>query len=443
MIHHLIRKKTSAANGKIGLIGAVAIGIGGMVGGGIFAVLGLAAELGRGGTPIAFLLAGLVALVTSYSYARLSVTFPSAGGTVTFLNRGFGQGLFAGGLNILLWISYMVMLALYAHAFGSYGATAFPAAQSGIWVHLLTTLILMVITVINALDASLISRFEDLLVAVKITILVIFVALGSLTIQPDRLEPAQWPSLPTLMAAGMLIFVAYEGFELIANTAKDIRDPGRNLPRSYYLAISLTGVLYFLIAAVTVGTLSIGQIQASRDFALAEAARPLLGDLGFVMITIAALLSTASAINATLYGTSRLSYVIARENNDPLSHFLQEQIHGKPIIGLLITGIMALLLANLLDLSSISNLGSAGFLIIFAVVNWANVRLAEQTKSSRLLSGLGVAACLGALTALLFHTALQNAHDLWVVVVMIAVSFLLEMLYRVFTRPEADSERRI
>jgi len=135
--------------------------------------------------------------------------------------------------------------------------------------------------------------------------------------------------------------------------------------------------------------------------------------------------------------------VIATENDDPLSHFLQEQIHGKPIIGLLITGIMALLLANLLDLSSISNLGSAGFLIIFAVVNWANVRLAEQTKSSRLLSGLGVAACLGALTALLFHTALQNAHDLWVVVVMIAVSFLLEMLYRVFTRPEADSERRI
>ena len=120
-------------NGAIRLPEALSIGIGGMVGGGIFAVLGLAVQLAGGGTPFAFLLAGLVALVTAYSYARLSVTFPSQGGTVEFLNQGFGVGLLTGALNVLLWISYVVMLSLYAYAFGSYGASFFPAAAQPLW----------------------------------------------------------------------------------------------------------------------------------------------------------------------------------------------------------------------------------------------------------------------------------------------------------------------
>jgi amino acid transporter len=94
-----------------------AIGIGGMVGGGIFAVLGLSVELTSGGAPVAFLIAGILALVTSYSYARLSVTYPSQGGTVVFPDRAFGSGLLTGTANILLWISYMVMLSLYAYAY--------------------------------------------------------------------------------------------------------------------------------------------------------------------------------------------------------------------------------------------------------------------------------------------------------------------------------------
>lgn len=89
-----------------------------MVGGGIFAVLGLSVELAKGGAPVAFLIAGIVALVTSYSYARLSVTYPSQGGTVAFLDRAFGPGLLTGSANILLWISYIVMLSLYSYAFG-------------------------------------------------------------------------------------------------------------------------------------------------------------------------------------------------------------------------------------------------------------------------------------------------------------------------------------
>ena len=112
---------SKAGDGKLGLAAVVAIGVGGMVGGGIFAVLGLAVQLAHGGTAVAFALAGVVALLTTYSYAKLSVAYPSRGGTVTFLDRAFGAGMLTGSLNVLLWLSYVVMLSLYAVAFGGYG----------------------------------------------------------------------------------------------------------------------------------------------------------------------------------------------------------------------------------------------------------------------------------------------------------------------------------
>jgi amino acid transporter len=97
-----------------------------MIGGGIFATLGLSLELAKGAAPIAFAIAGLVALLTSYSYAKLSARYPSAGGTIEFLVRAYGDNVLTGGLNMLLLSSYIVMIALYAHAFGAYGASPRP-----------------------------------------------------------------------------------------------------------------------------------------------------------------------------------------------------------------------------------------------------------------------------------------------------------------------------
>ncbi len=110
---------------KMGFWSVISVGVGGMVGGGIFAVLGLSVQLAKGGAPLAFLIAGMVALLTTYSYTQLSITFPSQGGTVKFLNKAFGTGTFTGGMNLLLWVSYIVMLSLYASAFGSYGVFSF------------------------------------------------------------------------------------------------------------------------------------------------------------------------------------------------------------------------------------------------------------------------------------------------------------------------------
>jgi amino acid transporter len=415
----------------IGFWSATSIGVGGMVGGGIFAVLGLAVKLTRGGAPVAFAVAGLVALVTAYSYVRLSITYPSQGGTVAYLDRAFGPGIVTGTLNILLWLSYIVMLSLYAFAFGSYGATLFPSAVHDLAKHALITGSVVVLTGLNLLSARVVGEVEDLIVVIKVAILLLFVGVGIWGVDWTRLAPAAWAPAPLLVAGGMIIFLAYEGFELIANTAQDVREPEHTLPRAFFTAVIFVIALYVLVAAVTIGTLPVERIVAAEDYALAEAARPFLDQAGFLLIGIAALLSTASAINATIYGAARLSYLIARDGELPA--WLEHKIWNRPAEGLLITAAATLVIANLTDISSLSTMGSAGFLLIFAAVNAANGHRALDTHSRRWISIAGVVLCLGALASLLWQVACSHPRHLWFLAGMVAASFVIEAGFRLLT----------
>lgn len=424
---------------KIGYWEAVAIGIGGMVGGGIFAVLGLSVQMARAGAPLAFALAGLVALVTAYSYSKLSVTLPSAGGTVTFIDRAFGTGLIPGALNVLLWLSYVVMLSLYAHAFGSYGATLLPHRWLPWSPHVLLSLAILLLTLLNLLSVKAIGEAEDWIVGIKILILLGFVIIGSLSLHTARLSPADWAGPVPLVAGGMIIFLAYEGFELIANSAQDVRSPAQVLPRAYFSAVGFVVLLYVAVALVTLGNLPLVQIIGAKDYALAEAARPFLGHAGFVVIAVAAMLSTASAINATLYGSARLSYSIASDGELP--RFLERKVWDRPVSGLLLTSAMALVTANLFDLTNISTMGSAGFLLIFAAVNLANWRLASETRSRRWICALGLGLCIAALLALLIQTEREHPWHLLVLAAMVMVSVGIAGAYRFSMRRAGSSGR--
>jgi amino acid transporter len=406
----------------------VAIGIGGMVGGGIFAVLGLSVQLTGGGAPLAFLLGGSVALITAYSYARLSVTYPSQGGTVEFVSRAFGRGLATGSLNVLLWISYIVMLALYAYAFAQYGAPLLGAESSALTHHLLLSGVILALAALNAAGATVVGDAELWIVGIKVTILVLFAAAGLRALAPQRLAPATWAAPLPLIAGGMLVFLAYEGFELIANTAADVTDGRRTLPRAYFTAVGIVAVLYVAVATATVGNLPVDRIVAARDYALAEAARPVLGGAGFALIAVAAVLSTASAINATLYGAARVSYTIAKEGELPA--VFERRVWNRPVEGLALTAGTTLVVANLLDLSSIATMGSAGFLVIFAVVNAANARRAADTGSRAWLSWLGSGVCIAALAALVWETARHDPGRLMALGVMTTLSVAVELTYR-------------
>jgi hypothetical protein len=416
---------------KLGYWSVVSIGIGGMVGGGIFAVLGLAVQMAEGGVPLAFFISGLIAMLTAYAYVRLSVTYPSQGGTVEFLNQAFGSGIVTGGLNVLLWLSYIIMLSLYAYAFGSYGKIFFPAATQAIWKHVLISTVVVFLTVLNVLGARAVGKSEVWIVGMKVTILFIFIAFGIVHVNFHQLAPSTWAKPTSLFAGGMIIFLAYEGFELIANTAKDVREPQRTLPKAYYSSVGFVIVLYVLVSMVTAGNLSISQIVAAKDYALAEAAKPFLGATGYTLIAIAALLSTGSAINATLYGAARISFIIAKDGELPA--ILEHKIWNRPVEGLLITSVLTLLASNFLDLSSISLMGSAGFLIIFAFVNAANVRLHRKTNSRIWISAIGAIASVTAFVALVWRISESMPSKLWLLGVMLTAAFSIEAIYRAIT----------
>jgi amino acid transporter len=411
-------------NTTIGYWSVVSIGIGGMVGGGIFAVLGLSVQMAQGGAPIAFAIAGLVALITAYSYARLSVAFPTRGGTVEFLNQAFGPGIFTGGLNVLLWISYIVMLALYARAFGSYGATFFPEALQTVGKHILITSVVAVFTLLNVLGAKKVGESEKYIVVIKIAILIVFLGVGLRAMTGHQMQPPNLGGALPIIAGGMIIFLAYEGFELIANTAENVSNPTKILPRAYFTSVAFVIALYVFIALVAVQNLAVKDIVAAKDYALAEAARPFLGSNGFSMIAIAALLSTGSAINATLYGAARVSYVIAKEGELPEK--LEDKIWNRPVEGLFITAAITLLLSNMLDLSRIAIMGSAGFLVIFAAVNAANARLSSITNSRKWISVMATAICLAALAVLISERSMTSPKELWVLLIMVGSAYLKE-----------------
>ncbi|WP_268225757.1 APC family permease [Sinomicrobium oceani] len=417
---------------KIRLRDAISIGIGGMVGGGIFAVLGLAVSLAKGGTPMAFLFAGLLALITSYSYVNLSRAFPDRGGTVKFINQGFGVSVFSGAMSNLLWVSYIIMLSLYASAFGSYAPNLLEiTGNKTADFHIYVSAIIILATAINYYSIAVVSKIESYAVIIKLLILIGFIGIGAYGLigNPNisQLAIDQWETPVKLFAGGMVIFVAYEGFELIANAAPDIINPEKNISRAYYYSVIFVIVLYIVIALVTVGSLPFRDIADAEDYVLAEAARPMLGQAGFTIITIAALISTFSAINASLYGGSRVNFEIAEE--DELPHHFLAQLWNQPV-GLFITAVATLILVNILDLESISTAGSVGFLLIFGVVNYTGFRLSAKISGNRGIPLTGFVCCMIALLILLHQQYETNLTGVLIALGIIAFCFISEWFYK-------------
>ena len=416
---------------SIGLLGAVSIGIGGMVGGGIFAVLGEAVSLAHGATAIAFAVAGLVAIFTAYSYAKLSVTYQSSGGTVTFIDKAFGDNVLSGSVNFMLWLSYLVTISLYATAFASYGATFF--THQSIWLkHALISGAIIFPAIINLVSASFVGKSETVIVVIKVSLLILVIVVGASYVDTSRMSPHHWASPLSIVVAGMIIFVAYEGFELIANSAEDIKNPDKNLPRAFYLSVVIVIALYILISIITVGSVSEEVLMKAKDYALAEAAKPALGHAGFIIVASAALLSTFSAINATIYGNARLGYTIAKDGKLP--RMLMNSKRDVPFNGVLYTTLLSLVLANTIDLTEIAIIGSASLLLIFFIVNVSAYKLKEEIKASTPILMISSVLTLLALVTLMFHTYTSNPKAVVIFMSFVIISLLFELIYGRYVR---------
>jgi amino acid transporter len=292
--------------------------------------------------------------------------------------------------------------------------------------------VIVLLALVNLVGPGLVERSEGLLNAGKLGILLAFVVVGlaSPGLTLERLAPASWVSPGEIIGSGMLVFLSYEGFELIANASDRIRDPSRTLPLAYYGSILTAMILYVLMVVVAIGHLSFDTLAAARDLSLAAAAKPFLGNFGFTLMEVGAVLATASAINADLFGASKIPVILVGEGQMPKRY--GREIWGRYPVGLIVMATLAVLIARYLDLHAISATASAGFLLIFAMVNVGNAKLARKTGSRRWISVLAAAGCFGALGVMVAQLAgqPQHAHAAWIIVGLGIFPFVYELIYR-------------
>ena len=418
--------------GSIGAMGALSIGVGGIVGGGFFATFGLTIEGARGGTPVAFLIGGVIALLTAFSYIGLTIRYPGPGGTVRFLRTAYGRGLLPASMSVLLLLSYVAIMSVYASAMASYSASYLPEGMRPAGHYVIASAAIIILGIVNFFGAQLVERMGTFFNVSKLAVLLLFIIAGLLVGQLEwtRLEPAAWAPISAVIATGMLGFLAYEGFELIANASGEIRNPRRTLPIALLGSVVIAIVIYFLAFIVAIGHMSFEAVTASRDFAVSEAAATFLGPIGFAIMTIGAVLASASAINADYFGAAKLPVALSRSNELP--SVFQREIRGQSLFSLAVVGLLALIAVNFVNIHALSAATSGGFLVVYAAVNVAAIRLRHETGTAPFLPALAFLLCVAALVIMVvqFLSSPATVPSAIAVCAIVLISMAIEFLFR-------------
>jgi amino acid transporter len=402
-----------------------------MIGAGIFSILGVVASVSGTALPVSFVIGGAVAILAAYSYLKLGVRYPSVGGASQFLVEEYGDGLRSGALNIFQYFAYIIAIALYARGFAGYATTFFPNNSTAWLDETLAVGIVVLFTLVNFLGSRIMGQAETAIVAIKVGVLVLFIAAGIFFVQPDRLAPSGWGEPQNLLFGAGILFIGYEGFGLITNAAGEMTNPRRELPRAIYLAVGIVILIYILVAIVVIGNLSISALKAAEDSALAEAAKPFLGQFGFTLIAIAALLSTSSAVNATLFGAANVSYQVAKDGQLPQS--FTRKVWSRNSEGLFITAALVIVFVMLFDLGPIAMMGSAAFLIVYAAVSFGHLRVHRETGARPSILWASLITLLIMFVLLVIYILRNQPAAALALVVTLAVSALVEWSYRRWT----------
>ncbi|HXV96021.1 MAG TPA: APC family permease [Gaiellaceae bacterium] len=410
--------------------GAAFLGIGAMVGAGIFALLGEAGAVAGSAVWLSFVIAGIVAALLGYTVVKLGVRYPSSGGLITYLMEGFGNGRLVG---IAAWLGYfaaiVIVCSMVAVAFGSYATSLFVGEDAAAgWDNVFTSAVIVGMAAINLVGSRVVDRAQSAIVILLLAVFAVFIAVTVTDIDLDLLAFSAYPSFSTILASVALTFFAYLGFSVITFAAGDLRDPARELPQAMYLALAVTATTYVLISLGVFGTLTVAEVVGYGETAIAEAARPSLGEAGFLMMAIAALLATSSSVNATLYASGGLTAVLAEVGQFP-SFFGRGSRLG-PHAGLLITAALVLVVANVVDLSAIASVGSACSLMLFLLVGIAGYRRRTETGANALVV-LGAIAATGIVLVAFGVDTLRNAPETFSAIVGIAVlSVALDVVWK-------------
>lgn len=359
------------ANAKMSFNATWAMAVGGMVGGGIFSVLGVIIQSAGEWAWLSFIIAGLIALISAHSYSQLSLKYNEGGGAFTFLRKINREG-FAGSLSWILILGYIFTLSVYAFTFGHYVAHVF---DIGNWLpRVLGVSVIALLTFINLRGVSNASTFEIITVYGKLLVLLGLAAYGIAEWMPEQLtkgiSPKPWEA--AILGAGT-IFMAYEGFQLLSYDYNDLKNPNKTLPKATIWAVIAVILIYVLVTFGTTMIVGAETLVEKKEVALSIAGKKAMGTFGLIIVTIAAAFSTGSAINATLFSTARLMESVAEKKDLP-HLFVKENKESIPYYSLLTIAGLAAVLAVIGSLNSLVDAASIIFLFTFGTVNFIAFR---------------------------------------------------------------------
>ena len=363
---------------RMTVLQATFIGVGSMVGAGIFALLGAAGAVAGSAVWISFLIAGIIAALQGYSFAKLGATYPSGGGILTFLSRGFGEGHLAGIGSWLFFTAGSIVVAMIATSFGGY-ASAVLTDDDPVWAKVFAVALIVVMSGVNTIGSTAVARVQSVIVVIVLVILVLFAVVTIANWDLSLLSPAGYPGVQEIIASVALTFFAFLGFGVITFTAKDLPNPAKQLPKAIYFALAIATTVYVAVSLGVFGTLTADQVVEYGTTALAEAAKPTLGQAGYVLMVITALFSTTGAVNAGLYPSIGMSAHLASVGQFP-------PVFGRSVgrfpVGLIVMAALATVLVIGFDLNKIASIGSAVALLVFSAVSVAHLRLFRKTGAN-------------------------------------------------------------
>jgi len=381
-------------NKSLGVPELIAIALGGMVGGGIFTVLGISVAMVGVFTPLVIILGGIIAGFAAYSYIKLGVYYKDEGATYSFYKRTFPKSPFAASL-IGWWVifGYISTLALYAYTFASYSISGFAFADSEWLRKAVAGVVILAFTLINVWSVKGMGKIEDLMVYTKLVILVVisFVLINnSQTSLPVLYESNKEVSLLAILMVASITFVAYEGFQLVINAVNEMDNPEKNIPKAIYSALGLAILIYVVISLGAILAIPFDEIIANKEYALASGADNVLGHWGTDLVILGALLATSSAISGTVFGASRQMAVIAQDGYLPKT--LAKRNEQIPVHAIMAMSLFAFGLILIGDLEMILEFGSVTFLLVSLLMAYANFKIRHLTNSSM---GITLTAIIG------------------------------------------------
>ncbi len=396
--------------------------VGGMVGGGIFSVLGVIIGIAGQWAWLSFFIAGLIALISAHSYSQLSLKYQKSGGAFTFLNEINHKGL-AGSLSWILIIGYILTMSVYAFTFGHYVAYVI---GGGSWLpRVLAFSIIAILALVNLRGVGDSSRLEIITVWGKLFVLLGLSIFGILHWNPEQLTAGiEAKSWNTAIVGAATIFMAYEGFQLLSYDYEDIKAPERTLPIATISAVIAVIFIYILVAFGATMLVGADVLIREKEVALSIAGKQALGIFGLVLVTIAAAFSTGSAINATLFSTGRLMETVAKKKDLP-NIFVKENQAKIPYYAIIIIAGLAAVLATIGSLDALVDAASLIFLITFCIVNYISF---QQNVKYRILSLIGSVACLIAIILSSYKQFQKNSIPL-IIIISLILSILIGRPY--------------